>query len=102
MEATQNDLSFDKVRLDYQTLIKTAEIAYGKCMDNVARYLDDLRQYPNDNYKLTADWLHRETGYLLVVANTLHTLKGGITRSEVEIVNKPSCGCVEETEENPL
>lgn len=90
MNKTQNDLSYDSTNLDYQALITTARIAKSRGLREISRYLNNLQNFPpkSSDY-LDAQYLAEEAGYLVIVCETLHSLEGGLTRSQLEIVNKP-------------
>ena len=88
---TKHDLSADVVKLDYEALVETAEIAFVETREAVSRYLDELREMEISNVSrsMTANWLADEAKTLAVSAETYSTLVDGKTRSHVEIINKP-------------
>jgi len=45
---------------------------------------------------LQAQCLEREANQLVVIAETLHTLRGALRREEIEVVNKPAIMMEEE------
>lgn len=83
-----HDLSFDKVTLDYQELIKTAQIAYGRTLADVQASVSQC-EYPNSVDVVAAKNLHQRAGWLAEAANTLEALQKGLSRSRVVIINKP-------------
>ena len=89
MEKTKNDLSFDEVKLDYQAMLSVSKIACGHCLEEISRHLGDMR-IPSGKFIpwLSAQWLAREAGQLVIAAETMHTLQEGLGRSTVTIVNK--------------
>jgi len=90
MNKTQNDLSYDSTKLDYQALITTARIAKGRGLREIERYLSHLHNLKSKSSDyLDAQYLEEEAGYLVIACETLHTLEGGLERSQLEIVNKP-------------
>ena len=90
MQVTKNDLSYDQTRLDYQALLTTAEFAFAHGKDTLHRYLQELDRYPLTGcFYLTTDYMASEITYLNIVAETLYTLREGLTRHELEVVNKP-------------
>ena len=94
MDLTQHDLSSNEVKLDYQALIKTAEIAVGKAKQEVYRHHSKIDEacFPKFDgvaLKLNAQWLLDEAKYLCIACETLSALKGGLDREDVIIINKP-------------
>lgn len=92
MQATKNDLSHNEAKLDYAALVKTAEIAVGKCKADIADYVfkitDDWSKKDFTGVYLKATWLREEAERLEIACETLATLKGGETRENIIIVNK--------------
>ena len=96
MNRTQNDLSLNKTQLDYQAMLTTSQVAYGRCTDRICKYLNDCRDWSlNPSSKsamlpyLSAEWLEIEAKHLTIVAETMYTLQQGLSRQELVIVNKP-------------
>lgn len=92
MEKTQNDLSYNKTKLDYQAMLKTAYVAYGRCLQQIERHLSELRDWPTRPTllpHLSAKWLEDEAKTLTIVAETMYTLQEGLSREEPVVVNKP-------------
>lgn len=88
-EHTENDLSYNHTKLDYMAMKATAEIALGHSCEAISKHLTKLRQRPVGTHTyLHAQWLLREAQALAVVAETLVTLTEGLSREELEIVNK--------------
>jgi hypothetical protein len=89
---TKNDLSFDEVKLDYKALITTAQVAVGRCIQEIERHKsevhDALWKRDNTRLHLCAERLAEQAKLLSVCANTLAALNEGVTRSVVTIVNK--------------
>ena len=91
MQATKNDLSFDKAELDYEALIRTARIAQGHCIERISQHIGKLRSLDTSvNSALEAEWLKLEAEKLLIASETWYTLQEGRSRSEITIVNKPA------------
>ena len=93
MENTKHDLSYDEVKLDYEALIRTAEVAVGRTLENVNRYSSEVRTAWDVKdwigLSLSCERLEREAKWMNVAGETLSTLKNGLTRYNVIIVNKP-------------
>ena len=93
MNKTQNDLSANTVKLDYQSLVRTAKIAVGRSMNGIEEYQgklhDDLGKGYGVGIKLHSDWLAREAERLALACNTLATLLGAETRGNVTVINLP-------------
>ncbi len=89
MQVTKNDLSFNHTTLDYQALHRTAVIAFAHTRNEIERYLHETHEIGRTNFSSTAGYILKEAEQLAVVAETLHTLEEGLTREELEIVNKP-------------
>ena len=90
MNHTQHDLSYNKTSLDYMALIQTAESAYASLLNSINKHSSILWE-TSDNVKryLEAGYLERDAKQLVIIAETLSTLKEGLTREELIIVNKP-------------
>ena len=89
MNKTQNDLSYDEAKLDYQALLATSRIAVGHCTEEIYKHLSNLRAIPpNKPRPSSAEWLLREANQLAVAAETMYTLEEGLQRSNIIIVNK--------------
>lgn len=90
MEKTQHNLYCNKTKLDYQALLSTSKIAYSHCIEEIGRYMDELRSMqPSLLPYLTAQRLAREAEQLVIAAETMYTLEQGISREELVVVNKP-------------
>lgn len=89
MNRTKHDLSYNSTKLDYQAMLATAESAFAQLREAAYRELSELQKYPLEGcFHLHAEWLERYAKQLTVVAETMYTLRGGLERQEVEIVNK--------------
>lgn len=90
MNHTKNDLSYNSTKLDYMALIQTAESAYASLLTSINKHSGILWE-TSDNVKryLEAGYLERDANQLVIIAETLSTLKEGLTREELIIVNKP-------------
>ena len=100
MKVTNHDLSYNSTKLDYQALLDTARIAYHNSVENVSRGLNRLRDYDfkaitdktnssNIGIKSEAEFLASIANQLQIVAETYVTLKEGLKREELEVINKP-------------
>lgn len=93
MESTKHDLSYDEVKLDYEALVKTAEIAVGRTLNNINKYLGKIRSAWDEKdwtgLYLNCGWLEQEAKRMNIAGETLSALKGGLTRRSVIIMNKP-------------
>lgn len=90
MDHTQNDLSYNHTKLDYQAMVKTAQIAFASSRDGIARLIHQTYDInPHVNYKLIGQRIKEEADRLVIAAETMYTLDGGLEREELEIVNKP-------------
>lgn len=90
MNKTKNDLSFDLTKLDYQALLQTAEVAFAELRHEIFQQLEQLQHYPLPScFYLNAHYIEGYSNQLVVVAETLHTLREGLTRHNLEVVNKP-------------
>jgi len=98
VNTTKNDLSFNKVTLDYRSLVLAASYAYGLLLESVSKRQRELLDAPSKAMKdpehhtasisLGARWLYEDVSKLQIVAETLATLIGGLDRDEIVIVNK--------------
>ena len=89
METTQNDLSYNHASLDYLELIKTARIAVKYSLEAVSERLRDWRDLKKKPTNLNAEWFLQDATALAISTAMLHYLEEGITREEIEILNKP-------------
>ena len=90
MDTTQNDLSHNHTKLDYQALLKCATIAFAHTRNEVEKYIHNTHSLDSDiHYSSDARRLLEEAKQMVIAAETMDTLKGGLTREELEIVNKP-------------
>jgi hypothetical protein len=97
MRITKNDLSYDEAKVDFEALLRTAHCAVHSILENISKKLDVVR---NETFKmdksiditalhLNALWLSQEATELVICAETLATLIGAKTRTNIWIVNKP-------------
>ena len=90
MQVTKNCLSYDQTELDYQAMLTTAEVAFTLLRESINRYLQKLNEYPlSECFYLTTAHLAGDAKCLNIVAETLHTLREGLDRYELRVVNKP-------------
>lgn len=91
MRVTQNDLSADLTKLDYQALVETAQIAFVKCREELNRLMHKTYEinFTKGCFYLTSEDIAKTAGQFNTVCETLHTLTEGLERSQLEIVNKP-------------
>ncbi len=102
MQHDQHDLSADSVKLDYQAMLRTALIAVGRSKNACERELSAVQDYQiyygnkaetqgYDDVKFASAALRlaEYAEQLSVAAATYTTLRGGLSRHEVIIVNKP-------------
>ena len=90
MNVTQNDLSFNSTKLDYKALLTTAEIAFAHSREEINRHLSSLYKYPLEGcFYLEAEHIEWEAKSLHIISETMYTLREGLTRQDLEIVNKP-------------
>ena len=93
MDLTQHDLSSNEVKLDYQALVWTAEIAVGKAKQEICRYYNKIDNaclpFDGTALRLNAQWLLSEAKCFCIACETLSALKGGLDREDVTIINKP-------------
>jgi hypothetical protein len=87
MRNTMNDLSFDHAKLDYEAMVRTAEIAFGRLLENIDEHTSLLRKRSYKKPSLRSEWLLNDAKGLAIVAETLETLYGCRTRGTIEIVN---------------
>ena len=95
MNATKHDLSFDKTKLDFNALLRTAAIAYSKSRFEIERELSALQHLLHDEdylsagFPLTAERLAHAAAQLAVAAETYHALMNAVERNGLEVINKP-------------
>ena len=90
MNTTKNNLSMDEVELDYAAMLRTADVAFSNAREAISRHLNKLQEYPLSGcFYIDAQELERQARALTIVAETLYTLRNGLTRPVATIVNKP-------------
>ncbi len=87
MNETQHDLSSDGIRLDYMAMLETAQVAYYLARNEVSRYLDQHLQEGYSN--VYADAFVKAAHQVRIAGETMHVLTEGLTRGQLEVVNKP-------------
>ncbi len=90
MEHTKNVLSYNHVGLDYLALLRISKTAFVHCRNELDRYLSRTHDgTPRLNYSHLAGLIKREADELVIAAETMYTLEEGLSREELEVVNKP-------------
>ncbi len=90
MDRTKHDLSFNQVKLDYQALLRTSIIAFAHTRNEIARLTHDTYSLkPALSLHHTARLIAEEADKMVVAAETMDTLEEGLTREELEVINKP-------------
>jgi len=89
---TQNDLSFQQANLDYNAMIRTAQIAtveaQGRIEDLDKKLHEALGNNDTSLLRLIPEWMERELTRLTIASETLATLIGGLDRAHVNIINR--------------
>ena len=89
---TKCDINGNKVTLDYQALLRVAGIAVRGSMNDVARCQDKLQEglfkADTTSVHLQGMWMKQAADKLAVATDVWSALKCGLTRDEVELVNK--------------
>lgn len=89
---TKNDLSFQEASLDYDALLQCAKIATYEVQGRLEDYNKQLHEaFSNSDtslLKLIPEWMEREVGKLVICAETLAVLIGGMDRAHVTIINR--------------
>lgn len=92
MQTTKHNLSAGLAELDFEALVKTAEVAHGKCMKDINYSLNELHRDQEENdwnsLYLNVNYLKDDANRLAIVGETLATLKSAIKREEIKIINK--------------
>ena len=90
MEATKNDLSYNSTKLDYLALVRTSKIAFAHTRNELDRYLNQTHEIkPCFSYSHLARIIKEEADQLIIAAEVMDTLEGGLSREKLEVVNKP-------------
>ena len=90
MNNTKFDLSIGTVTLDYQELVKTAQVAVRYSRDALEHRLQGWYQYPGKApSRLDAEWMLEDAKALAIATTALYVLREGLTREVVKIENKP-------------
>ncbi|MFA7101319.1 MAG: hypothetical protein WC196_06270 [Bacilli bacterium] len=89
---TQNDLSFQQANLDYNAMVRTAQIATVEAQSQIEDLDKKLHEALGNNdvslLRLIPEWMERELGRLTIASETLATLIGGLDRAHINIVNR--------------
>ena len=92
MYNTKHDLSYTEAKLDFQALVKTAEIAYVKAREEVSRRLHGLYEIEltkdNTGRYCEANRLKETAQHLAIAAETLSVLYEARTRKILKVINK--------------
>lgn len=80
------DLCSDKVTLDYQELIKTAQVAVHYSLEALNQRLKKWYDIHPNLSDLDAEWLLNDAQALATATTTLHYLTEGLKREEVVVV----------------
>jgi hypothetical protein len=91
MNATKNDLSFDRTTIDWCALEDSVSISYRLLLNQIRTdclKMQNAMEYENATDYLTAGKLANNARDLVIVAETLYTVQGAATRKGLEIVNK--------------
>jgi len=89
MQVTKNDLSFNSTKLDYMAMLQTAQIAFAHTRNEVERLVGKTHDLnPHADHSLTCGRILDVAEQLVVAAETMHTLEGGLEREELEVINK--------------
>lgn len=88
---TQNDLSFNLAKLDYQAMLHTAQIACRATKMEIERLLHDTYDLGASASKLrhTGNRLAEAAQQFAHATDTLWALDGCKEREELEVVNRP-------------
>ena len=85
-----HDLSANTVRIDYPTLLKTAQIAVRGALMEVERRVSEVHnRRAGQSVSLNAEWLAESADDLAVAIETLEALEAMKSRSELTWTNKP-------------
>ena len=89
MNNTKFDLSMGIVTLDYQELVKVAQVAVRYSRDALERRLADWHFPKKQASALEAEWMLEDAKALAIATTALYVLTEGVTREVVKIENKP-------------
>lgn len=90
MNHIDNDLSYNSTKLDYLAMLKTSKIAFAHTCNELDGYLHQTHQInPSLSYDHLARLIREEANQLVIAAETMVTLEGGLSWEELEVVNKP-------------
>ena len=92
--STMCDLSYDKATLDYQAMMDVAKAAIHAHVESINEHLYNMRTAIGEQNHvgtlLHAQWASEEARRLVTATDVLAALIGGVERSEVVLVNKPT------------
>lgn len=98
MDKTRNDLSGDRVRIDYDALISVARYTLASTISTLISTASNMRdsmqrndttKYHTSRTVISAQGLEYTVKQLIIAAETYDTLLGGISRDEKVLVNVP-------------
>lgn len=85
MNKDRFDLDADKVVLDYEELVKTAQIAVRFSRNQLVHTLARWTDFDKAPSQLDAEWMQEEATALAIATRALHYLVKGSDREEVVI-----------------
>ena len=92
MDTTKHDLCTNTVSLDYQALLQVSEAAYHVMKNEMQELMSYFNQYPLPMSPMLYLKTHRMRTLaqnLDIAAETLYTLRHGLDREKVKVINKP-------------
>ena len=86
MNSTKHNLSFNKAEIDYQALLRTSYVAFSELLQSIYKDYNQFLQGEHSNVYLNS--FKKKAENLVIIGETLNTLKAGLERDNIKIVNK--------------
>ena len=86
MNSTKHNLSFNKAEIDYQALLRTSYIAFNELLQSIYTNYCQFQQGEHSNVYLHS--FKKKAENLVIIGETLNTLKAGLKREDITIINK--------------
>ena len=98
METTKNDLCFDQMKLDYESLIDSCKIAISQVKESIKNEISNIDYkliYKNIDSSLysSANRIKALSRQLAIVTETYYTLIQGLSREDKKLINFEKLDC---------
>ena len=88
MDLTRHDLSFDSTALDFEALLKTAQIAFVESRESLGEHIAK-HCYEDQPSSIYLEHIAQTAKNLAIAGETMAALTAAKTRNKIAIINKP-------------